>query len=114
MILIQEPDFIIAREGGCLRLKIPKSKSELKEEDPYNILGYYTTLLGALNGALEFRHGKKYKGGQSVEELVQQIKEYKSLRKKLSDFSKLIYNPILKYKKELFVYEEKKLNYWKI
>jgi hypothetical protein len=37
-----------SRRDACLRLKIPKSKSELKEkEDPYNILGYLKSLYQA-------------------------------------------------------------------
>lgn len=90
--MIKELDFEIKKEDGSLVLY------GITEKSSFKVLGYYTTLLGALKGAYKFRKSKKYPGKESANELYLLIKEYETSKTRLNIISNLIYNAIYQLK----------------
>lgn len=91
--MIKEIDFEIIKEDKNLVLySLVKGKS--KKEEAKKVIGYYTTMIGALKGALRFRRDKKYKGGQPSLPLQKLIKEYESAEKLLKETLSFYDKPI--------------------
>lgn len=112
---IIENDCYIEYKDGVYHLYLLKNKKELKEDDinTHSIGGYFLTIDSAFKEIIKFRQHKKYsfKEDWKAEKLL--FNKYKIYKQEFQKYLCQIYSPIEKLKKELFVYEEIKCNFWK-
>lgn len=113
---IIEPDCYIDYKNSTYHLYFLKNKKELKEDDKdlYKIGGYYTELDSAFKAVIQFRLNKKYPFKCEYKKLNKNLNLYLKYKKDFIKQLKQIYDPIKQLQKELFVYEDKKCNYWKL
>ena len=111
---IIEKDCYIEYINGIYHLYFLKNKKELKEdnENTHKISGYFLTIDSAFKEIIKFRQHKKYPFKETWKSEKLMLNKYKLYKQNFKDYLCQIYNPIKKWRKELFVYEEVKSTFW--
>ena len=103
---IVEPDCFIEYKNGSYNLYVLKTKKELKEDsdDQFKIRGYYQNLDSAFKEIIRFRQNKKYPFKEEWINIKQRFNIYLNTKKNFKQLISKIYEPIIKFKKEMFKY----------
>lgn len=116
---IIERDCYIEYKNSVYTLYLMKNKKEKKEEvqedatDTHKIGGYFIHLDSVFKAIIKFREHKKYSFKEEHVKLKVNIKAYIRYKKQFMKELTAIYKPITEFKNELFIYENKRSNYWK-
>ena len=113
---IIEPDCYIEYSNSVYVLHLLKNKKELKEDDTstHVVGGYFMELDSSFKAIINWRKEKKYPFKCEYLKTESNFKKYRQFKKSFDKELTIIYNPIKQLQKELFVYEDKKCNFWKI